>query len=400
MITKVTSIQSLKQMFIEILLNKTDKLTDISNESVLNGIAFGVGKIGQKCLTNQAIIEGHIFLDTAYGSYLDDAASRKGVAPRFSASGSTTYIRLVGNVGTIYLKNINKFVSSNGVIFSLENDVTIGSQGFEYSKIKSDSVGLLTNVPPVSISKMTQTPNGHSACTNEYKASGGRDLESDDIFRIRCKESVNQLARNTISYIEQILMKINNDVLKVKKGGVDGSGKLHLTVISINGRDFTDDEFNEMISQSEDFLSINELLNSSDASTFSLVLNNPVWMPVDIEFRVDIDPNADKDIVRKDLQIQMSKLFDYRYWKTGDKIEWENLLFIAKNTVSVRYVPDTNFSPRADMMVPYNKIPRIRGFILRDLYGNIIFDNNNVLSSFYYPSEPDYSFQASVLTTI
>ena len=49
MITKVTSIQSLKQMFIEILLNKTDKLTDISNESVLNGIAFGVGKIGQKC---------------------------------------------------------------------------------------------------------------------------------------------------------------------------------------------------------------------------------------------------------------------------------------------------------------------------------------------------------------
>ena len=41
MITKITTADELKQIFTEILLNKTDKISDISNESVLNGMAYG-----------------------------------------------------------------------------------------------------------------------------------------------------------------------------------------------------------------------------------------------------------------------------------------------------------------------------------------------------------------------
>ena len=37
---------------------------------------------------------------------------------------------------------------------------------------------------------------------------------------------------------------------------------------------------------------------------------------------------------------------------------------------------------------------------MRDLDGNIIEDNGGILSEFFYPNEIDYSFQASVLTTI
>jgi len=400
MITKVSTVQELKQIFLEIFLNKTDKVNDISNESVLNGIGYGVGKIGQKCLVNQAVVEGHIFPDSSYGSYLDEAAKRKGVSERFPASGSSTYIRLVADAGTYYSAVDNKFISTSGIYFSLETDVTIGSQGFEYAKVKSDSTGIRTKVDPVSINRMSVIPQGHISCTNEYQAIGGTDSESDDTYRIRVKESVNQLARNTISYIEQILMKINNNVLRVIKGGVDASGKLNLTIVPCNGQDFTTDEINDMVSRSEEFLSISEFLNYTDASTFSLQLNNVKWFLVDIQFRLDINPAADKDTVRKDLQIQMSKLFDYRFWKDGDKIEWENLLFVAQNTTDVRYVPDTNFYPRADTNVPKGQLPRIRGFVIRDLDGNLIYDNAGVLSSFYYPNEPDYSFQQSVLATI
>ena len=71
MITKITTLDELKQIFIEILLNKTDKISDVSNESVLNGIAFGCAKLSQRLLTNQAVVESHIFPDTAYGEYLD-----------------------------------------------------------------------------------------------------------------------------------------------------------------------------------------------------------------------------------------------------------------------------------------------------------------------------------------
>ena len=56
--------------------------------------------------------------------------------------------------------------------------------------------------------------------------------------------------------------------------------------------------------------------------------------------------------------------------------------------------------PQADINVPKYRLPRIRGFIMRDLDGNIIEDNNGVLSDVFYPNEEDRSYQESVLTMI
>ena len=121
---------------------------------------------------------------------------------------------------------------------------------------------------------------------------------------------------------------------------------------------------------------------------------------VDVDFRLDIDPAYDIDRVRRDIQIQMNKLFDYRFWKYGTKVEWENLLYVAKNVEGVLYVPDQHFYPASDINVPKYKLPRVRGFVMRDLEGNIIEDNGGVLNSFFYPAEPDFSFQSTVLKTI
>lgn len=398
MITKITPVNELKLMFLEILMNKTDKINDIGSESVLNGIAYGCAKVGQKCLVNQAVVEGHIFPDTAYGVYLDNLAAIRGVSPRFGAAASSTYIRLIADEGTTYLKDVHTFTSTSGVTFSLEEDVVIGINGYAYAKVRCNKEGLDTNVDPLSINKVNPIPTGHLACTNEYRATGGRDEEDDDLFRQRIKDSINQLARTTISYLEQVFMKINPNVLRIHKGGIDSDGRLNLIVVSVNGQNFTEDEFNEILSRSEEYLSLSELLRSS--TDYALKLNNVDWLPVDVEFRVDIDPAYDQEQVRREIQIQMSKLFDYRFWTYGDKVEWENLLFAAKNVDGVRYVPDTHFYPHADINVPKYRLPRIRGFVMRDLNGNIIEDNGGVLSEVYYPNEIDYSFQSSVLTTV
>lgn len=398
MITKITPTQELKQMFLEILLNKTDKVTDVGAESVLNGMAYGCAKIAQKCLVNQSVVEGHIFPDTAYGEYLDRLAEIKGVAPRFGACGSSTYVRLIGSPGTTYDKDVISLKATTGVSFSLEENVTIGKNGFAYVKVRCDEVGLGTNVDPLSINKLAPSPSGHITCTNEYRATGGRDVEDDELFRQRIKESVNQLSRTTLSYLEQVFMKINNNVLRLHKGGTDSDGKLNLIVVSVNGQDFTKEEFDEILSRSEEYLSLTELLRSDN--DYALKLNNVNWLPIDIDFRVDIDPAYDQDKVRREVQIQMSKLFDYRFWKYSDKVEWDNLLFAAKNVDGVRYVPDTHFNPGADINVPKFRLPRIRAFILRDLDGNIIEDNEGVLSDYYYPNEIDESYGSSVLMSI
>lgn len=398
MITKITSIQELKQMFLEIFLNKTDKVNDVGNDSVLNGIAYGVAKIGQKCLVNQSVIEGHMFPDTSYGVYLDNLAVIRGVAPRFGASKSSTYLRLVASEGTSYLKNTHTFISTSGITFELDSDITIGVNGYAYAKVSSVQSGDGTNVDPLSINKVNPIPTGHIACTNEYRSMGGRNVEDDELFRRRVKDSINQLSKTTISHLEQVFMKINNDVLRIFKGGIDSNNKLNLIVVSSNGRDFSQDEFNELLSASEEYLTLTELLRSS--TDYALKLNNVNWVTVDVDFRVDLDPAYDINKIRREIQIQMSKLFDYRYWKYGDKVEWENLLFAVKQVEGVRYVPDAHFYPRADINVPKYRLSRIRGFVMRDLNGNIIEDNEKVLSQFYYPNSPDEAYASSVLMSI
>lgn len=398
MITQIIPTQELKQIFLEVLLNKTDKLTDVSEESVLNGIAFGCAKLAQKCLVNQSVVEGHIFPDTAYGTYLDELAAIRGVAPRFGASGSSTYVRLIGDEGTHYDKDLITLKATNGVQFELEESVTLDINGFAYVKVRSKSQGSNTNVDPLTINQLTPMPQGHTAVTNEYRAAGGADQETDALFRQRIKDSVNQLSRNTMSYLEQVFMKINPKVLRLHKGGISTDGKFNLIVVAVNGQNFSDAEFNQLLSLSEEYLALSDLLNES--SDFALSLQNVDWLPVDVEFRVDIDPAYDSDAVRKEIQIQMNKLFDYRYWKYGDKVEWEDLLYVVRNVSGVRYVPDTHFTPNADINVPRYRLPRIRGFIMRDLEGNIIESNNGAMSAVYYPNDVDESYTASVLSGI
>ena len=398
MITKIVPVQELKQIFLEVFLNKTDKVNDVSAESVLNGIAFACAKVGQKCLVNQSVVEGHLFPDTAYGSYLDELAAIRGIAPRFGAAPSTTYARFIGEEGTFYDASNLVLYASSGIAFTLEENVVIGANGYAYGKVRATSSGSNTNVDPLSINRLNTNPQGHYSVTNEYRASGGRDYEDDDLFRQRIKDSVNQLSRNTMSYLEQVFMKINDRVLRLHKGGMTADGKMNLIVVSVNGQDFTQQEFDEILSRSEEFLPLNELLREN--TDFALNLQNVDWLPVDVEFRVDIDPAYDQAVVRRNIAIQMNKLFDYRFWKYGDKVEWENLLYAAKNVEGVRYVPDTHFYPAADINVPRYRLPRIRGFILRDLNGDIIEDNGGLMSAVYYPNTVEEGYIASVLSNI
>jgi hypothetical protein len=106
---------------------------------------------------------------------------------------------------------------------------------------------------------------------------------------------------------------------------------------------------------------------------------------------VDIASNYDPSDVRLKIQIAMTKYLDFRTWQPGQKVEWDDLLSIVKNTEGVKYVQDTAFYPRVDEVVPVNALPRIKRFCMRDLKGKIIFntgmDDFIPLSPVYYPSD-------------
>jgi uncharacterized phage protein gp47/JayE len=384
MITKVQTIAQLKQLFLELFINKTDKISDISDNSVVNATAYGVSKIAQKAIKDIAIVESHIFPDSAAGDYLDNSATLFGVSSRKEACGSSTYLRLVADSGTEYSADDLTFTSYSGIQFSLEEDVTIGDVGWGYGKVKSIDTGAKTNVDPNSIVTISSEPTGHIGVTNEYRATGGLDYEEDELFRERIKKHLNILSRQTIAYFTEVFQEINDNILKIINLGNNESGERVLSIVQQNGASLSDSELTELLDSAKSYFSITDLNRYGD--TIGITLENAAWTEIDMDFRVSILSSYDTDTVRKNIQIALTKYLDFRFWDDEDNVEWDELLSIVKNIDGVSYVPDTYFSPSSDIDVTSNTLPRIRGFIMRDTDGNIISDNNNVLLPIFYPS--------------
>jgi hypothetical protein len=399
MITRLSTVSELKQIFVETLLNNTDKLSKVSDNSVNNGIAFGVAKIAQKAIKDIAIVEAHTMVDSAYGDQLDSIADARGVSGRWSSADSSTYIRLVGDVGTVYFAGTNSFTGFHGVNFNLEEDVTIGLNGYAYGKIRSQTSGEETNVDPNTLLTVYPEPNGHTFCTNEYASFGGRNTEDDDTFKKRIKDGANLAATDTLSRLTQIANKINNSVMRIFYHGTNSQSQIILAVSTSNGVGLTEAELNAIEVRMDEFLAISDLKPyGSNSSNIELI--NIEYQTIDITFRAEILPSFDSDLVRKNIQVAMSKYLDFRFWEPEYKVDWDELLFIAKKTEGVKYVPDTEFIPSADIIIDNNKLPRIRAFIMLDLNGEIISNNDGTLNPVYYPTDPDSSYQQTILASI
>jgi hypothetical protein len=393
-ITRITSIRELKQLWIETLLNKTTKVTKVSDQSVLNGIAYGTAKIGQKALKDIALIESHLFPDEAFGAHLDIIAQRSGVGPRFGQSASMTYIKIIADPGTVYVAATNLFVGG-GVSFELTENTTVGDLGFIYAKVRSQSIGGRTNVAPLVIATVSPAPSGHVGVLNEYKATGGRDIESDENFRIRIKNAANIAARGTLEYITQVMLNYNEDILRTYSSGVNDQHQQILSIATQNGIDLTVNELSQLLSDITPFLGLGEY-NGITNTSVNVVLQNVESQYIDVDFRLELVSSADVDQVRIDIQTGFSKYLDPRFWKQGDRVEWDDLLRIVKQTAQVKNVSDPHFQPRADLEVDPSKLPRVRGFVMRSLDGAVMIDTNQVISPIFYPAAPDPAF----ITTI
>ena len=383
MITKISSISQLKQLFLEIFINKTSKVSDISDNSVVNATAFGVAKVAQKAMKDIALVECHIFPDTAYGVNLDESATLFGAPQRGSAQNSSTYLRLVASEGTQYIAGTQSFSNYNGVQFVLENTVTVGPLGFIYAKVRSSDTGAKTNVDPNTIINVTPQPSGHIGVTNEYMATGGSDAETDEMFRLRIKKHLNIVARNTLDYLTEVFRRYNPNILRLKNLGNDESGNRLIGVTTQSGIDLNNTEISSLLENTKDYFCLRDLNKFGDLIGISIT--NIEWTTIDLDFRCQLYSNYVPDDVRKEMQVAIAKYLDLRTWDSSKNVEWDKLLQIIQSIKGVKYVPDQFFNPKIDISVPIDQLPRLRGFIMRDMTGSIIADANNVLTPVFYP---------------
>jgi len=398
-IIQVPTIEEAKQIQAKILFSVTDQVTKITEASVLNGMLFGTAKLFQKSVKDIAIAQAHYYPDFAYGAYLDNIALQYGLPPRFGALGSSLYVRVEAAPGTVYTSGGHVISGLTGINFTVDSTVTVGDAGFAYLKCSSVETGSQSNVNPLTLNKMATPPVGHLAVVNEYRAIGGRDAESDAEFRFRIKNSFNIAATGTISKLEQVFLIYNPNVLRVFNYGSSGTGKIRLAVLAQNAAEFDGGELEEMFKNFRAFLSMSEI-NLDYILNNGIELTNIDWYPVDVSFQCQLKAGYNADEVRRLAQVRIGKYIDYRIWRLGQRVEWDNLLQIVKETEGIDYVPDVTFTPGSDIVVEYGKLPRVRGFEMRDMNGAVISDGGGVLNPVYYPKERQFAYIYNILRSL
>ena len=377
------TVDRLKELITEIFYDKTTKVTKVTDNSVINALFFGTAKSGQKAIVDIANVEAQLFPEFAVGALLDNSAARQGVPPRFAASGSSTFVRLVGAPGTQYLASTHTFVNTAGIVFELAQDISIPEDGYIYANVRSRDVGAKTLVNPITITSVVPVPTGHDYVINEFRAVGGADVEDDQSFRQRIMNYPNLLSETTLEKMNQILISTNNNVLRVIYKGITETGKNRLGVLTQDGSQLTNSELDGLLGALQRFISISDLRRVGN-NIVGVQLENIDYYPIDIDFRADIEQNFDPDSLRVEIQARFAREVDYRFWNDGDKVEWDNLLQIVKDTQGIRSVPDKRFIPQSDIEIPSGQFPRFRGFIMRDLDGNILVDQQGNLDPVFF----------------
>ncbi len=396
-VVRLTSEAELRAIHTETFVNTTQAVTKVSDNSVLAGVIAGNAKTAKKALKDISLATSHLFPDTAFGSTLDTVAQNNGISARQGSSQSSVYVRVVGAVGTVYSAGVNTVSGKNGITFDLQETLTLGVAGYGYIKCRSQQAGDITNVGPYTITTISPIPVGHTALINEYVALGGRDAESDDVFRQRIKNGGDILSRGTLSYLTQAFIKTNSNVLNVVFQGISTTGLIILGVVSQNGIDFTSTELNLILQNSSQYLSLTEL-NPIGTNIVGVVLQNVAYQYIDVNFRMSILSGYVFGDVVKDIQIKLSKLVDFRFWDSSKtKVSWTDLLNAAKNVRGVQYIPDTNFVPSSDITISTVLLPRFRSFQVYDLNGNLIINETGTITPILYPNAPDTSFGLTVL---
>lgn len=385
LLTEVLTIADLKSLYVETFLNHTSKVSKISDLSVLNAHAFGIAKIFQKDLKDTAILESQIFPELSSNGYLDNAAKLVGVDSRLTASGSSTHVLVYADPATVYVPGDSIFVSNQGVTFNIVSVVIVGSNGYAYIPVRSSSVGSNTNVNALSINQILNPPLGHLYCTNEYEATGGRDNENDEDFKVRISMFREFSAKGSFSNLLSNLNTLDSDILGIRKSGYTEDGKIIISIVTCNGKWYSDDELSSFESQLSSFMNISDV--DDQAGVLGIKLQNIGWHIVGgasgVDFRLDIMSGYSDVDIRRSIQIQLTKYFDFRYFDKN-KVEWDDLLQIVKNIKGVKYVPDEFFLPNVDTEIEKYKLPRIVKFVMRDMTGSILYDNNDSILPIYY----------------
>ena len=173
-----------------------------------------------------AYICNQINPNEATGQYLDSLAALTGCVRR-QATRSSVIATLTGVAGTVIPAN-SEATTTEGNVFYLENEATIGENGSVEARFLSQETGAI----PCAAGELTginSIVQGWETITNESSANMGSDIESDEALRARRRNTLYNgrslsgdvlAAISNIDNIESVFLMVNNGTDPLIKRGV------------------------------------------------------------------------------------------------------------------------------------------------------------------------------------
>ncbi|MCQ2439611.1 MAG: baseplate J/gp47 family protein [Oscillospiraceae bacterium] len=132
---------------------------------------------------NIAAAEARLDIDNLRGADLERwTVQRKGIYRKGGAN-ATAVLSITGNGGEIVIEPGDAFSTASGLRFEAQEGKVFTGNGTV--AVRAESAGTAFNVAANTITRMPVQLGGVVAVTNMAPASGGTDLESDDVLRER-----------------------------------------------------------------------------------------------------------------------------------------------------------------------------------------------------------------------
>jgi hypothetical protein len=357
--TKPKTLEELKEECIASLRAESDgRLTTILPDTVLDGIAWGMAKLAQHIITDTAYLESKFFPEFATENLLDAHATRIGLDPRRGATNSTVTLQFLADTEIDKRPTYpagTKVKTVNGQVYETVKTVKASeNRGICFVDARSQKIGPVSAVDTGELTMLVDTaPTGHLSVTNVTLSVGGFAEEHDDLFRYRIQAAKHILSVNTAAFYEALILKLFPHVIRVRCRTIDMlHSKYIINVLRDDGSYFTTSELQEIKEAIQPYLPIHDI----DAGKLDVKNFEYVYLYVYVSAQFDTTKTA---TLKNTLNKKLNEYLDYRFWPEGQKVEWEELVRLFRNTDGIVEVNDSRISPPNDVVLSVEQLPKI-----------------------------------------
>lgn len=204
-----------RKLYSEILADKLTKAREVFGVNIDTSETSFLGSMIRNAAWEDSELWEHLekvyyspFVNYSEGTGLDNIGMYLTITRR-PATKSKGILKLTGTDGTLVPKGF-KVSTINGIVFETLQDIIINGETFV--SIESIIAGKKANVNARTVTEIVNPLFGVDSVINVDEIEGGLDVESDDEFRTRYKESYSRVGGSTVPATTAALLDVDGVV--------------------------------------------------------------------------------------------------------------------------------------------------------------------------------------------